>query len=145
MHRAARVFAQVGAFLRYNDQAHALAHGFVRDTQNHGVKNVGVGQRQLFNFVHGNLLAVAVNLVLRAAGHLKVLAGNQAHNVAGAVEAVLGEAVAVRVLLQVVAANRVRAAGEQVAALAALDRLVLIVNNQDFVVGANRVALGSQA
>ena len=129
MHRAARVFAQVSAFLRHNDQAHALAHSLIRDTQNHGVKNVGVGQRQLFDFVHGNLLAVAINLVLRAAGHLKVLACDQSHNVTGAVEAVLGESVAVRVLLQVVAANRVRAAGEQVAALAALDRLVLIIND----------------
>ncbi len=93
--------------------SHALAHSLIRDAQDHGVKNVGVGQRQLFDFVHGNLLAVAVNLVLRAVGHLKVLACDQSHNVAGAVEAVLGEAVTVRVLLQVVAANRV-VAGEQV-------------------------------
>ena len=104
-----------------------------------------MGQRQLFDFVHGDLLAVAVNLVLRAAGHLKVLACDQSHNVAGAVEAVLGEAVAVRVLLQVVAANRVGAAGKQVAALAALNRLVLIINNQNFIVGANRVTLSPQA
>jgi hypothetical protein len=87
----------------------------------------------VLHLLGGDLLAASVDDVLQPALHDEVAGGGDPDEIAGAVEAVLGEGVRVVRRGPVVPAQRVRPTGEQFAGLPGGDLPVLFVNHTDFV------------
>jgi hypothetical protein len=100
-----------------------------------------VGQQQVLDLLGGDLLAAPVDEVLGPAFDGQVAAGVAPDDVARPVEAVGGEGAGVVRLGPVVAPDRVRAPGEELARLAVGHRLAVGPDDQDLVGRRQRPAL----
>src|SRR5690606_23915217 len=83
----------------------------------------------------------AVDMIVGPPLHRQIAFGRTPDDVAGAVEAVLGEGTGVGRRIVVVGANRIGAARQQVARLALRYGIALVVHDQHLVVGADGPAL----
>ena len=113
----------------------ALPQEVVGDPDHRGVVNGIVSEQEVLDLLGGDLLAAAVDLVLRTTDHRDVSVRGEPDDVAGAVEAVGGEAALVVLGRPVVSADGVGAAGEQVPGFPVRDIAVLIVDDADLVIG----------
>ncbi|KAG0767118.1 hypothetical protein G6F22_017706 [Rhizopus arrhizus] len=95
----------------------------------------------IFDLFGGDFLTGPVDVVTRAPLHHQVAARKLLHAVTGAVEAVVGERACIGHCIVVVAANGVRAAGQQVTDFSFGHRLVVVVDHAHFVVRTDRPPL----
>src|SRR5699024_12615412 len=114
----------------------------VGDGDDGSVVHPRVGQDVVLPLFGADLLPAPVELVLGASGDDEVSGRVSAHDVAGAVETVGGEGGGVVFGGSVVAADGVGAACQEVAGFTLGNRVVVVVDDADLVVVADRAALG---
>ncbi len=128
--------------VRDDDRADALAEVVVGQADDGGAADGGMRDDVALDLLGRDALPAAVDRVLDAPGDDEVPGLELADEVAAAVEAVAGERRRVVLGGAVVAAQRVRAAREQLAGLTALDVVAVGIDDADLVVGRQRPALG---
>ena len=74
--------------------------------------------------------------------HDQIAAGQTLHHVAGSIKAVGGEGAGIGRRIVMIAADRVRPAGQQIAGLAIRDRIAGIIQDQHLIIGRDGATLG---
>src|SRR5690606_32872915 len=135
-------------FRRSTTGDHESAAAFPEVVVRHGddgrVEDRRVGEQVVLHLFGGDLLPAPVDLVFRSPLDDQVALGGHAHDVTGAVEAVRGERFGVVLFGFVVAADRVRPAGQQVAGLPRGNGVVVVVDDEDLVVRRDGAPLGGE-
>ena len=136
-------FHRTGLLATGNDEgAAAFAQILVGYRHHRGIVDLRVGHQVVLDFLGRNLFAGPVDVVPGPALHDQVPGRQSPHDVAGAVVAVGGEGTFVGGRVVVVGAQRVGAAGGQVAGFAIGDGAVIVVHDADLVIRADGPALG---
>ena len=99
---------------------------------------------EVFDFLRGDFFTATVDLVLDPADHAQIAAGHELDEVAGVVVPLVIERLGILFGALVVPAKSVRATCGEHARFSVRDGEALFVNDFDFIVGADRTALGSK-
>src|SRR5262249_16431555 len=131
---------QVSCRLWDDERAHPLAQDRVGHRHARHVEHDRMGQDQVLDLLRADLLAAAIDQVFLPPLDDVVPRRMAAHQVAGHVKAVGCERPSVVFGDAVIATERVGPAHEQLPNFTVLDRLTLLIHENDFVVRADRTA-----
>ncbi len=129
---------------RDDESAAFLAQQFILHGDKCGVRHIGMEEDQVFNLLGGNFLAAAINLVLHAAHDAQIAFRRALDHVARIIKAFTVEDLRIMFGVAIIAAERVRPARGQHSWLAFGHGFAILIDDPDFIVRADRTALGGE-
>ena len=108
-----------------------------------GMGDIGMAQQQVLDLLGGDLFAAPVDLVLDAADDAQIAALPH-HHVAGMVKSIRIKGLRVMIRAAIIAPEGIGTACRQRAGTAVGDGAAVLIQHPDFVIGADRTALGGK-